>query len=319
MRKVKPLLLITTFLFLSCLVQAQFDMPAFKDVMALKNRQLIVLVSQPCDDLKKEMDKINDPKLMGECNKYVAYYNNLIKTAVAKFWTFNSGEVLYKTADELNEIMKDKSRRDKYVVMFCFSYTNRHDLDWRTYDEGKDGIHITTGIPYFGISVPGESPLYSIEMPRSIPAEYDLSYAVSTTNFIFNYIINHNADADMKNMISENSNLLSKKTLLILKSSVAPLMVSAVGKYYPGKYKLADYDGMSTIINSGDAGFAYIMHREYNRDNHAAMNWIVNCENGAILGYTRSGTSISGNSDEDNYDKYFFENLGDIYNSGLKK
>jgi hypothetical protein len=300
-------------------IQAQFELPKYKDVQELKNRQLIVLISEPCDDLKKKMDKINDPKLMGECNRDVAHYNDLIKQAVEKFWTFNSKDVLYKTSAELNEIMKDKSIRSKYVVMFCFSITNTHDLDWKTYDGGKDGMHITTGQPYFGIAYPDESPVYRIEMPNAIPSEYDLSYAVSSTNYIFNYILNHKADAELNAVMNDNEPVLSQKTLLILKDDVSPTIADGVGKYYPGKFRLVTYDEMTKAVNEGAPDCAYLLKNENNTADGVVLNWVINCADGATLTYVKSTARGGFNSGDKGYTKDFFDLLAEIYRAERKK
>ncbi|HTB31161.1 MAG TPA: hypothetical protein VK808_03995 [Bacteroidia bacterium] len=298
-------------LLLSVTVQAQFTMPKYKDVEAIKGRQLIVVVSQLDQPFMDKITRKNSTDLMDEYKSFISNYNKNMRTAVAKLWNFNSGEVLYKSAAEVAEIAKDKAQKDKYVVMYCHNLVNKHDFELRI-DDSKSDPHITGSVTYFSLALPGDPPFYEILLSLVVPSTREIVFSVATTNFNCNYVHNLKANGDMQAMIKENGHKLSGKTLLILKEEINKDVTGTIGKYYPGVVKLVDYKELLSAVITRDQNSTYAITTQYNLNTGDCTDWIVNCADGATLGHCKSHDSYAG------YGKDFFLDMAEFYN-GVKK
>lgn len=300
--------------FFTNAIHAQFEIPKTKDVLDMKNRQLIVIINPPDPDVIEKYNNKGKTEIMDEYKQVYGNYNEELKYAVQKFWTFTSGEILYKTWAEVNEMMHDKSQREKYLLMYSLCEDNHYGFDWKI---DKNGERIVGTISFFAVAFPGDNPLlhFHIAFPQLIPTATDLAYLVSTINFNLNYVMNHQNNPDLKEMVHENALMLSKKTLLILKSSVSPKVINDIGNYYSCNYKLVEDSVMEQAVLYADPNCAYLIKFGYGNQ----VNWIVNCADGATLGYTTRGTEDVPYSADQGLRKEFFQDLGSMCGSGMKK
>jgi len=322
MKIIKVIFVILAISFLAKETQAQFSMPNYKDVLEMKNRQPIVIVNPPNPDIINKFSRKGNDSVMQEYQQIIGNYNENMKSAVKKFWTFNSKEVLFKTRTELSDILQDKSQRNKYIIIYCYSFDTRpkRDMDWTI---NKSGERITGTRTYFAIGFPDEMPIYQQALKDLIPSPTILAYYVSVTNYNFNYILNHKDNYKMKDMIEKNAHILSQKTLLILSSSVSPKVMKDINTYYPCNFKLVNEDEMEKAVTSGDPSYAYVIKTGIGVQTMVGgqndMNFIVNCEDGATLGYTSYGTIPVPFSTDQGLRKDFFQDIAYFCNAGKKK
>ncbi|HTB31159.1 MAG TPA: hypothetical protein VK808_03985 [Bacteroidia bacterium] len=285
---------------------AQFEMPRYLDVTDIKNRQPIVVVNPPNSAIVNRFSHKKNADVLQQYNELVDDYNSDMKTLVKKFWTFNTQEILVKTRAEINDMMKDKTERAKYFLIYCYSIDTHpnHDFDWQIDNGGK---RLVGGLSHFAIGFPGVAPFYDYDFTEVLPTSTKLAYFISTANYKFNYVFNHKERSDKKAMMDDNMHLLGNKTLLLLKDDVNPKAAEDIGSWYPCKYKVVDEDEMESKVMAGDTNYAYTLHAGY--------FWIVNCADGAFLGYSLKGMDEKTGGMK----KEFFLDIAEYCNAAVKK
>jgi len=305
MKTIKVFSFILSFVFFATILHAQkiqnVQMANYKDVLAAKDRQPIVIVNPPNPDVVNSLTKKGKIEVLQAYQQIIGNYNDNMKALVKKFWTFNSKEVLFKTRVELNEMLKDKSQLDKYVLIYCYSWgpLYKSDFDWKV--DKWDQIYGTQ--TNFAIGLPNERPFY-LEHVHLIPTPTDLAEYISKANYDFTYILNHKDNCSFKEMISENRNILGKKTLLICKKAISPKVINDVSMYYPCPYKVVDSIEMEHAITTGDPTCAYAI-------NGGGSCYIINCADGASIIYTDKGVGATYTNDFELRKDFFIEIAND--------
>lgn len=315
----KVLSVVFVFAFFTSQLHAQlkFSMPKYKEVLQAKGRQPVVIINPPNPDKMAKLAKRGTDGAMQLYQSSIGDYNTFMKDAVTKFWNFNSKPVLYKTRDEIKEMLNDKSQRDQYIFIYCCDYQDeKHDLDWNVDSKGKE---ISGTRPIFEVSLSlGDYPIFQMPFDGLLPTPVTMSYYVSKTNSIFNYLVALQNDCKMPDMIIKNSPLLSKKTLLILNGSVNKDYIDNIKTYYPCNFKLVDNVELYKAVESGDPAYAYIITTGYGAP-LVFMNWVINCEDGAPLAYTDWGKPAAFAVIKNGFDKDFFIDIGKFCSGTMKK
>jgi hypothetical protein len=308
-------------------IQAQFELPKYKDVVALKDLQPIVIIAEPVKEIIAKYNSKGDDKRLELYRNLFVLYNENMKTAIQKFWNFNSKGIVFKTQDEADIMVADKKQRGNYMFIYCYSDKRKQKLDW-TIDENAKSVDINIfHLTYFAVGLPYESAVYKVLLPHILPDPKDLCYAVSRTNFYLNYVYNYKKDCSMREMIDENAHQLAKKTLLILNDEVTSnLLYNEIADYYPCNYQVVGKEVMARAIMSGDTDYAYVIWDGYRSNYHPSITWIVNCSDGATLGYTFTKDHIdfehSNNEllpEQIHFVKSFFLDMADFCRAGSKK
>lgn len=310
MKTIKAFLFILPLTLLGTVLYAQYDLPKYDEVLQMKNRQLVVIINQPDEYLVKKYSKKSDDTKIREYLQMYGNYNDHMKEVVSKYWTFNDKEVLFKTWDEFKEMTHDKAEEDKYYLMYSCSLTKREGFDWEFNQAGDQIIGSQT---YFKVGLQGESPFskFNYEYPWLKPSVRDLYFILTIINYEFNYILNHKADIDLKQMVNENAHILCDKTLLITKYNVSHTIIDNIQSVYPYKYELVDDSVKWNALKNHDSRYACVISSWY----EDMMTWVVNCEDGSIIAYKKTGLQLSN----EYYRKDFFENIADFCKLGGKK
>ena len=294
MKTMKAIFFILFAYFFTGSIFAQGDVRFLSsdDIKRLKDRQMIVVVSVPDPKIVSKFEGKSKPKVVEEYEQIIKNYNDNMKACVTKFWTINTGEVLYKTRAEVNEMMKDKSNMDKYYLMYCYSIGTdgyKSDFSWSINGSGQKIEGHNTN---FAIEIPGDKDKFGVhkifdqdEFNGLIPTAVELATFILARNYNFNYILNNNGKIEKDIMLKENMNKLKNKTLLVLKDKLNPKIVDDLGKFYPGKFKLVDEDEMIKAIVSANPDDAYLIKTNF--------AYVIDCKDGATLGYSYKGISHS--------------------------
>jgi len=324
MKTIKTLLLILPFVLLNTIGHAQFDMPKYNRIQEIKDLQPVVIINPPNPDIINKYDRKSKPEVVQTYEQLIGNYNEAMKIAMKNFWTFNSKEVLFKTRVELNDMLKDKSQRDKYFIIYCYSEETsyKRDFDWKI---NKGGEQVVGTYTHFAIGYPDEMPFYQVLLHHLLPSATDIGYFISNANYKFNYMLDHKDDYDIKGMVDKNAPILSRKTLLILQDDVSPKVINDIHNYYPCNIKLVADSEMVNEVMSGDSSFAYVIHSNGSTGKSGAsfgsidMNWVINCADGAILGYTQDGTDPVPFTTDQGLRKDFFQAIGNFCRAGKKR
>jgi len=298
-------------------VKAQYEMPKLADLQEIKNRQPIVIVNPPDQVLTEKYKSQGKADFATLLQQVFEDYNDNMKAAVDKFWTFGKGKPLYKTRDELADMFSDKSEEDKYYLIYCYSYYVNYNsgLAWGITNGGKTVEGPKT---LFAIGLPNKKPFFEIWFEDLVPTYVLLAHYISTTNFFFNLILQKNGQPNLKEFANANSDMLPKKTLLIPADKVYPKVINDIQGYYPCHYRLVSDSEMNQAIANADSSCAYLVTSVYG--SRELVNWIINCKDGAPIGYSDKGTeTVSFSNNNVSLFKNFFADIGRYCNSGQKK
>ncbi|HTA27348.1 MAG TPA: hypothetical protein VK809_06155 [Bacteroidia bacterium] len=291
----------------SPVLKAQYEMPKLSDVEEVKNRQPIVIVNPPRPgyvDFYNKKGKTTEAEVY---KQVIKDYNDNMKAAVDKFWDFSKKEVLYKTRAELDAMFADKSVQDKYYLIYCYSYYFNYnkDFDWGMIDGGNT---VQGSKTLFAIGLPNKKPFFEIWFNDLVPTPILLMHYVATTNFFFKYILANKTQPDLKDFAEANSDMLSKKTLLLSQEQVSPTVVNDIPSYYPCKYRIVSDEELLKTVLAADSSCAYVATGVYG--SKQAINWIINCKDGAPIGYNyKEAMGVSFTTDQ-GFRKDFFGDLG---------
>ncbi len=135
--KIRKLLSVTVlFVFSATIAHAQYI--KYKDAVQFKDRQPVVMINPPNDNLVSKLTKKGWLDALQVYQKAIADYNTAMKDAVTKFWTYNTMPILVKTKEEVIEMCKDKSTRDNLIIFYVYSELSlKHDFDWGVDEGGK--------------------------------------------------------------------------------------------------------------------------------------------------------------------------------------
>jgi len=162
MKKKPSLILLSILFFAANTALAQINGKYYgekEDFKKLAKRTLLVeiLEEQP-DVIKRLSKKESRAKQLEEYKGFIAHYNELIRKAVPKYWTYNAN-IEYKTESEIAELKKAKS--NKYAVLSYFELSDS-DLDFA---ERSDLT--VPALRYTRIEEPNRKPDYKIYLPSS--------------------------------------------------------------------------------------------------------------------------------------------------------
>lgn len=323
MKKLKSCLIALPIIFLGSLLHAQYKIPKLKDIQEIKDKQLIVLINEPDPELVNKYARKGKINSLNEYKQIMGNYNDDMKSAAQKFWKLNDKEILFMTRADAHAMLKDKSQRYKYIIMYCFSFdaTYKRELDWKMEGDGDKIIGTRT---YFAIGYLDDVPIYERSVADLIPSGTFISYMVSMLNYNFNYMLTHNMDKyDINTVVLDNAHLLPKKTLLIAASDISPKVINDIGTYYSCSYKVVSDSALEQAVMSGDPAYAYVIRigtREPVIGGGANdMCWVINCEDGAPLAYTKAGSEYIPETEDQGLRKNFFSDIGADCDAGKKK
>lgn len=319
--KIRKLLSITLLLAVFATVlnaqMSAFHIPKYKDVLALKDREVIVVVNPPDQKMMAKLEKKGTDGAINAYQQAIGDYNTFMKNAVTKFWNFNSKPVLYKTREEIKTLYQDKSQHGKYVFIYgsCLGGGPDHDFDWNM---DKDGKKVEGTKVIFNVGGELDSPIYQCVPEELLPSSTSLAFFISETNFLFNYILGQQKDCNMKDMVAENGHLLSQKTLLLNSSTINKDFINDIKTAYPYTFKvfLPDNNEIGNAICSGDPNSAYIITTG---EGNIFKNWVVSCADGAILAYSDFGKPVAFTLVKHGFDKDFFQEIAKFGQGTMKK
>jgi hypothetical protein len=130
-----------------------------EDFKKMAKRTLIVeILEEDADVIKNLSKKEKRAKQLEEYKNFIKHYNEMIRAAVPKYWTYNA-TIEYKTTTQIEDLQKSKS--NKFVLLSYFELGDS-DLD---YIERSDLV--VPALRYTRIEEPNRKPDYKIYLPSS--------------------------------------------------------------------------------------------------------------------------------------------------------
>jgi hypothetical protein len=250
---------------------AQWGMGKPEDVAAVKNRTLIVVVEQSNPKIIEKLKKKNKGSYIDDYRKALDDYNDNMKDAVQKYWTFSSN-VEYKTAEELESIVKSKSK--DYAVLRCITMNGNYSgidiysgLNW-TYTDFKNGQkedndywESSTFLEVTLIEKADKfKPVFYFGLQDIFPLESDIIFGLRSTQWYFTQRANKAKAGEMRDMIKENALQLKDKTLVARKDLVDPkLTPNTIKSVYPNKFEEENADDYDQHIVNADDGYVMLV------------------------------------------------------------
>ncbi len=318
MKKIKLLLPLTLLLGLFQPVYAQFGSRAVA-IQEIQKRDLIVIIGKMDDKVMKKIEKKGNSDLTSTYQTLIDNFNQNMKYAVENFWKFTTGQIIYKTVEEYQELMNDKANASKYAVMCCTSGGYEIGLgqfDWQIDDKGNS---MTGSVVSFSVTLPdlkgGNLYDYKVTLGELVPGKASLICAMERektwyTALLKNHLMKPNSESD--EMIKNNQHNLVSKTLLIrdkdLGEDVKPAQIKAS---YPLLFKIVSEDDMNKSIMAKDSNYAYV-GLVLGGTGSEVHFYVVDCADGGFLGQSGAGTGIQIGSHKINPKKLGASNLKDF-------
>jgi hypothetical protein len=130
-----------------------------EDFKQMAKRTLVVeLLEEEPEVIKRLSKKESRAKQLEEYKAFIVHYNELIKAAVPKYWTYNTS-IEYKTSTEVAALKKEKSK--KHVLLAYFELADS-DLE---FSDRSDLV--VPALKYTRMERPDRMPDYKIYLPSS--------------------------------------------------------------------------------------------------------------------------------------------------------
>ncbi|WP_375561606.1 hypothetical protein ACE193_03380 [Bernardetia sp. OM2101] len=257
MYKSKLFVFSAIILFLFCGVSSSFAQLGAKnnpeDIAMLKKRVLLVGIAKEDPKLIAKYKKKKDKSKLEDYRKDIKEYNENIKAAVDKFWTFNA-KVEYKSHQEIASLRKAK-KLSKYAILehdIVTQYVGQFNT-FRTKVGEKSVLGIMLG--------KGKKSKYvtSAIMPNIIASKEDFAYAILYIQNSLENFKEGKKGKEMRQEIKSNSEQLSKLTLLIDKEQLSKKTTEAkIRSVYPYKFEIVSRDRINEAIWNREEGVCYI-------------------------------------------------------------
>ncbi|MES2732717.1 MAG: hypothetical protein V4714_13255 [Bacteroidota bacterium] len=268
---------LTVILILVCLssAKAQFPTITFDQVVALKQKTIIVIVEEEDPDIVLKLSKKNPEKLQTYRDNIFGK-NMALRFAIENYWNFTSG-MEYKTYEEAFKLYSKDSKQYAFIhfgvhteqemVRTGHSF-NGQPAGWSRTGSGTSVYNPSTRrsetsnvISILQIYVPGKE-VIRVSLPNMYPSKGDAVYGIQQMQYILRYV---EADKDAKAykvLYSEPEKLapmLKGKTLLIDKDDLDPkLDEQEIKKAYPFPLKVASYEEIETAIINKEPNYAFV-------------------------------------------------------------
>jgi hypothetical protein len=279
-------------------VIAQFREGKIEDFNEIKSRKLIVVTEvedpQVLKDIENGKHIANPTAALADYKKYVAEYNQNMKTVIEKCWNFSKKGIEYKTYEEVMKLSKEKNR--EYAFLYCGSSVMSPDgvhsmllpnLYYNLFSDSKDDVNRAKGnsvactlLKITLIERP-RTTVYSCPLTDKLPSKADIEAGIMSME---------NA-SDGKNRKEEGTKVsrndqwyeefdqLAKKTLLIREDLIDPKFgKDKIAISYPYKYEVVSKDKFDQMVLARTSGYAMVFLQPI--QNSGIMQLVVDLENG---------------------------------------
>ncbi|RRO24484.1 hypothetical protein [Flavobacteriaceae bacterium 14752] len=288
-------LILVFVLATSFTLKAQMGFGKPKDIRALKERILLVGIKTPNEKKVKKISRKN-PEELKAYKQSIENYNNAIKMAFNQNWDL-SKSVEFISQEEIQEISKDKKRKDQYGYFKTFIRiaplsSSIGSLPQYTYEIGL---------------LDKKKPIYSFQYDSY--ENFNEADAIFIKQQMYHYLKNRLKKdrenlkrKDLKKALLENTKKLKNMTLYLDQDLISSELKNKIQSVYPYEYEIVDKSKIDEAIVKKSEGFAYvkavpliqiskntgyvkISKRKY-------FQYFVNASNGELLALVTPGMSI---------------------------
>jgi hypothetical protein len=250
---------------------AQWGYGKPEDIAAIKSRTLIVVLEVPDQQIIDKLIKKNKSEYIDNYRKAVDDYNDYMKDAIDKFWTF-SEKIEYKTDAQVEGLIKSKSK--DYTVLRCvttwsdfYRITAQAGLYW-SYTKQTNNMLAENDFGWRNSSILEISliekedkyyPIYFEGLQDIFPVESDIVYALRNLQWYLIQRENKASGGEMKDMIKANTPQLKNKILIVRKDIVdTDLTIETIKSVYPYQFEIDDSATFEQHIINADGGYAVL-------------------------------------------------------------
>jgi hypothetical protein len=249
--------------------QAQFQLPESHYVSQMRMKTLLVALEEESTSTLKQLQY--KPDEMKAYKAGVAKYNEMLKSAVDKYWKIGKG-VEYMTRSKADQELKNGST--KYIEL---ALDNRNGIiDPTMFGKIYGGGDYTNeirqlskkagfGVYRLKVGNKGQEPdiIYSVFIPVLYPSQGDMVYAVRMMNNQLEKAMKDHTYTDPKQFeddVKKNNKILKSKTLLLSTTQVDPkTTVDELRKAYAASVQEVDFPKVDEAIQNGDSTYAFVM------------------------------------------------------------
>lgn len=269
-----------------------------KEAKEFKTRSLIVGL----EEMNPKKIKKLKPKELEYCKSQIEGNNYALKTAVEKYWKFNS-TVEFLPLSEAKKLLKNKA--NEYALLSFLKYKDyehfRSGAGWSkgpnnyttstqwspalTYNSGTHYTTAANEIMTINIDMP--STIFSVNLPNLYVSLPDAVYGIKQMEYVFNRLI-ENDKLNFRDILKEGSgNTLKDKTLLLCKNDLdKKLDEEEIKNIYPYKYKIVTIEEIDKAIidQDNECVIVQIVSVKGGKGN-VSIHYLSDTSTGRIVGY----------------------------------
>jgi hypothetical protein len=279
-------------------VIAQFKEGKIEDFNEIKSRKLIVITEvedpQVLKDIENGKHIANPTAALVDYKKYIAEYNQNMKTVIETCWKFSKNGIEYKTYEEVMSLSKEKNR--EYAFLYCGSstlssdrvhYMLLHNLYYDLFSDSKQDVNrgraSSGGCTFFKITLieRPRTTVYSCALTNILPSKADIEFGIMSMESAAAAKTRkeEGAKVSRNDQWYEEFDLLAKKILLIREDWIdTKLGKDKIATVYPYKYEVVSKEKFDQIVLARKPGYAMVILQPI--QNSGIMQLVVDLENG---------------------------------------
>ena len=291
----KKIALLSFVLLFHWIINAQNT--SSKEAREIKKRTLIVGL----EELDAKMAKKLDGSLFEYTKTQIEGINYALKTAVEKYWNYNS-KIIYMPLSEATALVKKKP--DDYAILQLYKYTDYWNLrvgnGWEKdvsntrvnnspafykYNPGTRYTEAANEIVFLSIYMP--SRICAINLPNLYVSLSDAVYGVMQMQYILNRLNDEEKSSAFKVVQECNGKYLKEKTLLFCKDDLEKkLTESKIREIYPFNFKIVTSDEIdSAILKKDDKSVIVQIVSSSGGKGNVSIHFLGDTQTGLIVGY----------------------------------
>jgi len=248
------------------------DLPTPSEVEQIRSRKLVIMKARWDADVVEEYKRLKEFSLLEEYKDLCAAYSDAYTTPLASYWSLHDSTAL-KSYIEIRNMLEAGEKDvmvlalvrvnikltndDKKEISFSYTYTGEEEAnDAKPYDPLSYKALVLFPIEALEDFPSDIKKMYlGVSLPRQVPTETDLIYAVDIMNDIVKRKTANTKFSD--NMLKEFAPRLKEYTLAISKDNWEPsYLLREAAEYYPLPVEKVEPEKFTELIRYGMPGYA---------------------------------------------------------------
>jgi hypothetical protein len=247
-----------------------------EDITDIERRKMVVMLIHEDEKVVAKFQKNNDTLGLNDYRRSIRELNDDFTMLVDSLGPLHN-EFIYMIYDSLQEM--EKEEKAEYAVIYFARYEiyidggetktkTSYDINWNgnLIDRNSAGSNSRSKEDFYTVMKVSKldefrrTPPFQIPMPHIVPTKTDMAFGLSYASWYLKQRMKGNSDSELRKIINENTEDLSKITLLVNASDVKQQMVDDPYEgSYPFTFNVIPQEMYEQIILSQTPGYAYLV------------------------------------------------------------